>query len=81
MKQERLNKEHKVENGSVVIIETYKKVMNRQELLAERLAYQGKIINVDQQTKTLKDQKNSFIQAITEIDEMLGTLPAEEDQE
>jgi Skp family chaperone for outer membrane proteins len=77
----RLNKEHKIVNGAAVITETFQRTMGRNELEAEKMGYMNRIMGIDQQIKNLRAEKETYIQTIAEIDEIIAAIPDETDTE
>jgi hypothetical protein len=78
-----LNKDYKVENGTVIITEQVEKVLNRSELEQERMNYVNRVTQIDRQIADLKTQKTTLASAITELEGMISKLPitVEDDSE
>jgi SMC interacting uncharacterized protein involved in chromosome segregation len=76
----RINNSHEVKNGKIVLTETYQKEMTREDLEREKLKFVNMIAGVNQQIAGLKKQRDSFYEAIAELDEMASKLPAETEE-
>lgn len=77
----RLNREHKIEKGKVVITETVQTTMDRRELEVEKMGYLNRIANLEAQITNFKNEKASYVQMIADIDDMIAAIPLETDDE
>ena len=77
----RLNREHKIEEGKVVITETVQTTMDRRELEVEKMGYLNRIANLEAQITNFKNEKASYVQMIADIDDMIAAIPLETDDE
>jgi hypothetical protein len=77
-KQETLNKEFKVIGGQVVIEETTKKILSKDELLQEKMGLMNQQAQIMRQIASYKEQYNNIEKAMIYIDAMIAAVPDDE---